>query len=71
MVKLVILLLTGSFIEFDCSRYQCSSERFFLLRNIRKIDGDFQISSSHPWYSTHPSSRDRGLTVNVVLYVLF
>jgi hypothetical protein len=23
---------------------------------------DFQISSSHPWYSTHPSSRDRGLT---------
>ena len=23
---------------------------------------DFQISSSYPWYSTHPSSRDRGLT---------
>jgi len=23
MVKLVILLLTGPFIEFDCSRYQC------------------------------------------------
>jgi len=35
MVKLVILLLTGPFIEFDCSRYRCSSERvFFLLRNI-------------------------------------
>jgi len=29
MVKLVILLLTGPFIRFDCSRYQCSSERVF------------------------------------------
>jgi len=29
MVKLVILLLTRPFIEFDCSRYQCSSERWF------------------------------------------
>jgi len=29
MVKLVILLLTGPFIEFDCSRYRCSSERGF------------------------------------------
>jgi len=29
MVKLVILLLTGPFIEFDCSRYRCSSESFF------------------------------------------
>jgi hypothetical protein len=29
MVKLMILLLTGSFIEFDCSRYQCSSKRLF------------------------------------------
>jgi len=29
MVKLMILLLTGPFIEFDCSRYQCSSERDF------------------------------------------
>jgi len=29
MVKLMILLLTGPFIEFDCSRYRCSSERFF------------------------------------------
>jgi len=27
MVKLVILLLTGPFTAFDCSRYQCSSER--------------------------------------------
>jgi len=34
MVKLVILLLTGPFIEFDCSSYRCSGERFFLLRNI-------------------------------------
>jgi len=42
MVKLVILLLTGPFIEFDCSRYRCSSESFFLLRNIRKIDGTFK-----------------------------
>ena len=43
MVKLVILLLTGPFIEFNCSRYRCSSERvFFLLRNIRKIDGTFK-----------------------------
>jgi len=29
MVKLVILLLTGPFIEFDCSSYRCSGERFF------------------------------------------
>jgi len=26
MVKLVILLLTGPFIEFDFSRYRCSNE---------------------------------------------
>ena len=69
MVKLVILLLTGPFIEFDCSRYQCSSERvFFLLRNIRKIDGTFKsVWAIHPWYLTHPSSRDRGLTVPIIL----
>ena len=43
MVKHVILLLTGPFIEFDCSRYRCSSERFFfLIRNVRKIDGTFR-----------------------------
>ena len=42
MVKLVILLLMGPFIEFDCSRYRCSSERFFLLRNIGKIDWTFK-----------------------------
>jgi hypothetical protein len=34
MVNLVILLLTGPFIEFRCS----SVRVFFLLRNIRKID---------------------------------
>ena len=34
MVKLVILLLTGQFIEFDCSRYQCSSEIFFFYSKI-------------------------------------
>jgi hypothetical protein len=33
MVKLMILLLTGPFIEFDW---------FFLLKNIRKIDGTFK-----------------------------
>ena len=35
---------------------------------------DFQISSSHPWYSTHPSSGDRGLTVymyNVKIRALY
>jgi len=31
MVKLMILLLTGPFIEFDCSRYRCSSERVFFI----------------------------------------
>ena len=40
MVKLVILLLTGPFIEFDCS----SERSFLLLRNIRKIDGTFESS---------------------------
>ena len=34
MVNLVILLLTGPFIEFRCS----SVRVFFLLRNIRKIN---------------------------------
>jgi len=29
MEKLVILLLTGPFIEFDCSRYRCSSKSVF------------------------------------------
>jgi hypothetical protein len=33
MVKLVILLLRGPFIKFDCSRYQCSSERFILAKD--------------------------------------
>jgi hypothetical protein len=32
MVKLVIVLLIGPFIKFDCSRYQCSNERFFLAK---------------------------------------
>jgi hypothetical protein len=40
MVKLVILLLTGPFIEFDCS----SERSFLLLRNIRKIDRTFESS---------------------------
>ena len=62
MVKPVILLLMGPFIKFNCSRYQCSSERFSLTLNYMENWWDFQISSSHPWYSTHPSSRDRGLT---------
>ena len=31
IVKLVILLMMGPFIEFDCSRFRCSSERFFFL----------------------------------------
>ena len=35
MVKLVILLLTGPFIEFDCSRYWCSSESFFFNLEIK------------------------------------
>jgi hypothetical protein len=34
MVKLVISLLTGPFIELDCSRYRCSSERFFFYLEI-------------------------------------
>jgi len=34
MVKLVILLLTGPFIESDCSRYRCASERFFFYLEI-------------------------------------
>ena len=43
MVKLVILLLMGPFIEFDCSRYRVFERKeFFLLRNIRKIDGTFK-----------------------------
>ena len=40
MVKLVILLLMGPFVKFDCSRYQCSSERFyFSLRISGKFAG--------------------------------
>jgi hypothetical protein len=40
MVKLVILLLKGPFIEFDCSRYQGSSERvFFYLEIYGKLTG--------------------------------
>jgi len=40
MVKLMILLLTGPFIEFDCSRYQCSSERdFFHFKIYGKLTG--------------------------------
>ena len=40
MVKLVILLLMGPFIKFDCSRYQCSSERFFFnLKIYGKLAG--------------------------------
>ena len=43
MVKFVNLLLTGPFIESDCSRYQCSSERgLILLRKIRKIERTFK-----------------------------
>jgi hypothetical protein len=34
MVKLVILLLMGPFIKLNCSRYQCSSERFFFILTI-------------------------------------
>jgi succinate dehydrogenase hydrophobic anchor subunit len=32
--ELVILLLTGPFIEFDCLRYRCSSEMGFLYLEI-------------------------------------
>jgi hypothetical protein len=40
MVKLIILLLTGPFIEFDCSRYRCSSERSFFYLEIKgKLTG--------------------------------
>jgi hypothetical protein len=40
MVKLVILLLTGPFIEFNCSRYRCLSERvFFYLEIYGKLTG--------------------------------
>ena len=40
MVRLVILLLTGLFIEFSCSRYQCSSERvIFCLEIYGKLTG--------------------------------
>ena len=40
MVKLVILSLMGPFIKFDCSRYQCSSERFiFSLKIYGKLAG--------------------------------
>ena len=42
MVKLVILLLTGPFIKFDCWRYRCLSERIFLLWNLSEIDGNFK-----------------------------
>ena len=42
MVKLMILLLTGPFIEFDYLRYRCSSEEKFLLTNLRKIDRTFK-----------------------------
>ena len=69
MVKLVILLLTGPFIEFDCSRYWCSSESFFLTQKSKENLRDFQISSSHPQCSTHLSSRDRGLTVHVYIII--
>ena len=40
MVKLVILLLTGPFIEFEVSVFERKS--FVLLRNIRKIGGTFK-----------------------------
>ena len=40
MVKVVILLLMWPFIKFDCSRYQCSSERlFFNLKIYGKLAG--------------------------------
>jgi hypothetical protein len=53
MVKPVILLLMGPFNKFNCSRYQCSSERFSLTLKYMENWWDFQISSSHSWYSTH------------------
>jgi hypothetical protein len=40
MVKLMILLLTGPYNEFDCSRYRCSSERvIFCLEIYGKLTG--------------------------------
>ena len=57
MLKLVILLLTGPFTEFE-------QKVFFFTLKYKENWQDFQISSSHPWYSTHPSLRDQGLTVH-------
>ena len=42
MIKLMILLLTRPFIEFDYLMYRCSSEKNFLLTNLRKIDRTFK-----------------------------
>ena len=42
MIKLMILLLTRPFIEFDYLRYRFSSEKNFLLTNLRKIDRTFK-----------------------------
>ena len=44
MVRLVILVLTGPFIEFDCSRYRCSSERVFVTSKYKENLRDFQQS---------------------------
>jgi hypothetical protein len=43
MVKLVILLLTGPFIEFDYSRHQCLSKRgLFYLFKLMGLSNQFE-----------------------------
>ena len=44
MVKLRVLFLTGLFIEFDCSRYQCSSEILFF--NLETLEGQVSLYRS-------------------------
>ena len=48
MVKPVILLLMGPFNKFNCSRYQCSSERFSLTLKYMENWWDFQINPRPP-----------------------
>ena len=59
MVKLVILLLTGPFIEFE-------RKEFFLLRNLRKIDGTFK--SVRAIHSVQPIRVRPSLTVSLLIF---
>ena len=55
----------------DCDLCLVVSKLSLVINILMIYWQDFQISSSHPWYSTHPSSRDRGLTVYMYIATLF